>query len=378
MTNKMIGSYSVINGEIEYIGNRIFKKSKLKNILSSLDFKNRISDINSNKEFWEKIVIIDSLLLDALNIFFRKEIGAVHQDIPMLTRAISSPGALGEKKIISDVNPFEIDFFNHRKKIFLSQSSQLYLEAMVLLTDLERVFNIGKSFRNEQSDYRHLTEFRQVEFEGIFNFEQIIQLQENLIKYLINYLVDNARKEILFFINEKDIENLLNTVNLPFLQIEFEEVFKILYKYTGQAEYNKKNFSILDFDAKAEILISQAMGKPNFLFVLHYPMKEVAFYHKVDETNTKAINCDLIFPNYGEVIGAGERIHSKSEYLAKKELFSLNGEDYDWYGELRNRQDIKINSGFGMGIERFLTALLKLPHIGLSVPFPRLSFELYP
>jgi asparaginyl-tRNA synthetase len=375
----MSSIFSIKNNYIHYSGNKHFKGGKLDSLVPKITFRNRISQIQKFPEFWENLLIIDAELQKAINNFFQEQINALQVDIPALTRSISSPGSLGEKKIISDVNPFYVDYFNHSKKLFLSQSSQLYLEAYILMTNIQSVYNIGKSFRNEVSDFRHLTEFRQVEFEGLCNFRDILSIQEDLIKFLINHLIQNVKDELLFFVDQTDLDTLIDLINLPFISITFEDAFMELYKYTGDPKYDKTNYSIRNFDAKSEILLNSSLGKKNFIFVTHYPIKEVAFYHKQDIIDSnKAVNADLIFPSYGEIIGSGERIHTKKEYLFKRNLFDLDKDDYDWYGNMRKYSKNKINSGFGMGIERFVCAILKLPHIGLTIPFPRISSEIYP
>jgi asparaginyl-tRNA synthetase len=135
-----------------------------------------------------------------------------------------------------------------------------------------------------------------------------------------------------------------------------------------------------NFDAAAEVSICELVGKGQPVFVLGYPLKEVAFYHAAQPRHAQfAINADLLFPGFGEIIGCGQRVLTKKDLEKKFALFDFPKNDYRWYGEIRDQRLGKvIHSGFGMGIERFLTSILRLPSVYHATAFPRVSNSLYP
>ena len=369
----MLGPFyaDVEKKQINYRGNKIFLPRE--NILSPQKIgTDRISVLLNQKEIWEALLVIDHYVNHLIIDFFDKH-DAFWVDVPLLTRSISSPGYLTEEhKIITDVRPFKLQYTDSEIEIFLSQSSQFYLEAyLLLLPELARgVYTIGKSFRNEESDFRHLAEFRHAEFEFFGDLEAIISLQEQLILFLLENIISSHYDKLLLFLDEHEIKNMSNW-KPPFLRITFYEAMKELYNLTQDKSYLDGDTA--SFNSFAEIALHQALGENKPIFVLYYPWHDVAFYHAILPKDTSlAINADLLFPGFGEIIGSGERLHTFDDYLLKRDTFDLDPRDYDWYGELR-KVSTATHSGFGLGIERFLTFLLKLPHIKHSVAFPRTS-----
>jgi asparaginyl-tRNA synthetase len=269
-----------------------------------------------------------------------------------------------------------VNFFN--KKTFLSQSSQLYLEFAITNPKINSVYCWEKSFRKERADFRHLPEFTHTEFESNFGFEENLKFQQQYLQFLVKYLIQKCKKEITTFLNEKDIEKLKKFYKLStFKKITFYDAFKLLKQKTKSSKYLKP--TIESFTAYEEILLTQIIGEP--VFVTHYIGNEVAFYHANYPKNPKlVINADFLFPGYGELIGSGERVHTKKETEAKAQYFKLPTKDYSSYIESRDSEDgnPKIHSGWGMGIERFIQAILKLPFIWETKPFPRVDNQNQP
>ena len=247
------------------------------------------------------------------------------------------------------------------------------------MTKFDRVYVVGKSFRNESSDFRHLTEFRHAEYEGFGSLEDILIVQERMIRYLIQELVENCEASLHFFLSDEDFKAL----DLPagqFARVTFDEAFSELYRESKDTKYHPDSVTVASFDAKAEVLLTELVGDAKPVFVTYYPLSEVAFYHAVSPTRpTRAINADLLFPGYGEVVGSGQRVFGRADYERKRDLFRLRPDDYDWYGEIReSEKNTTSHSGFGLGLERFLAAVLKLPTLVQAISFPRVHWAVRP
>lgn len=368
-----IGPYKIKNKNIIYVGNKIFTPlNKVRGFRPPKSLSTRHVQIRKDFEKWEALIKIWDGVFRASNKFMEQK-GVLLFDLPITTRMISSPGAL-TGTISSDVEPFKINFFTN--KTFLTQSSQLYLEFAITNPKLKNVYCFEKSFRREKADYRHLPEFTHIEFESNINFQDNLKFQQEYLQFMINYLIKKHKKEMTIFLNKKNIEELKIFCGLKnFERITFCDAFKLLKKKTNDRKYDK--ITVKNFGDYEEILLTEIIGKP--VFVTHYIEDEVAFYHARDsQDRTLVINADFLFPGYGELIGSGERVRTKEETRRKAEHFKLDIKDYNPYIESRNVSNPKIHSGWGMGIERFVQALLKLPFIWEAKAFPRVDNQNHP
>jgi len=363
-----LGPFEAKNGKISFKGNKVFHSiDDVKNIYAP-DLSQRHMDLVLNGKKWKNLVLIFNGLKTATESFMKQD-GALAFDLPITTRMISSPGALNGT-IPSDVDPFRLNFFG--KETFLTQSSQLYLEFAINISGIDKVYCFDKSFRMEKADFRHLPEFTHIEYEGHTDFGKNIEIQEKYLKYVIKYLCEKCEDSLMFFLTDQDFEELKNLANINrFERITFTEAFELLRKMTNDTKYS--NVSIRNFTAYEEILLTQFFkNKP--VFVTHFIADEVAFYHALDKNNPAlAVNADLLFPGYGEIIGSGERINTRSDTEKKAKHFQLNMNDYRAYIESRDVNNPRIHSGWGMGVERFIQALLKLPFIWETKAFPRVD-----
>lgn len=368
-----LGPYKIKNDKLAYIGNKIFKPlSEIRDIKPPNPLSKRHLEVKNDFRKWSALIRIWDAVFRASNEFMEKN-DVLLFDLPIMTRMISSPGAL-TGTISSDVDPFKIKFFN--KNTFLTQSSQLYLEFAITNPELNSVYCWEKSFRRERADSRHLPEFTHIEFESNIDFKENLKFQQNYLQFVVSYLLENLMKEISIFLWKKDIAELDKLSKIKnFEKITFHEAFKLLKQKTKNPKYEK--VTIKNFGAYEEILLTEIIKKP--LFVTHYIGDEVAFYHAPDSKNSElVINADLLFPGYGELIGSGERVHTREETKIKAKHFKLNMKDYIPYIESRDPKNPKIHSGWGMGIERFIQAILKLPFIWETKPFPRVDGQNYP
>lgn len=367
-----LGPYRIIDKKISYKGNKLYScTQKIKGVRPP-DFSKRHLEIKRDYRKWEALIKIWDAIFRGVNEFMEKRSVSLF-DLPITTRMISSPGAL-TGTISSDVDPFQIKFFN--KKTFLTQSSQLYLEFVITNPKVDRVYCWEKSFRREKADFRHLPEFTHIEFESNIGFKENLKFQQKFLQFLISYLFKNCNKELNVFLRQGEIKELKKFIKLKkFKQVTFHEAFRLLQERTRSKKYNI--VTIRNFGAYEEILLTEIVGEP--VFVTQFIEDEVAFYHAPDPQNPKLVmNADFLFPGFGELIGSGERVHTRDETRKKAKHFKLNFKDYQAYIESRDPKNPEIHSGWGMGIERFIQVILKLPFIWETKAFPRVDGQDHP
>ncbi len=261
---------------------------------------------------------------------------------------------------------FEIKYFD--EKAYLSQSAQLYLEALIF--SLEKVWALTPSFRAEPSKTnRHLTEYWHLEGEAAWlDFEGLLALEEELISYICEFVAKNCANELKILGRNPD--DLLK-ITPPFPRISYDEALKILEKDGMIVPWGK------DLRTEEEEQLMKHYNKP--LIVTRYPKEIKAFYMKEDPNNSKVVLCcDVLAPEgYGEIIGSSERETNldviKNKLIAQGE----NPEGYAWYLDLRRFGSVP-HSGFGMGVERIVRWFCKLESIRDAIPFPRTIKRKYP
>jgi asparaginyl-tRNA synthetase len=302
------------------------------------------------------ILRVRSELIRVLREYFHNN-GYVLIDTPILT------GSAGE----SSGTLFETEYFDFGKAT-LAQTGQLYLEAAA--SALKKVFCFGPTFRAEKSKTRrHLTEFWMLEAEvAFYDSVQNMDLQEDMISYVISSVVDSCSKELKGI--ERDVEPLLK-IKPPFPRISYGEAVEILADKGVPIEWGD------DIGGDEETALSEHFEKP--VFVYNYPKDVKAFYMKPNPEDDRTVLCnDLLAPEgYGEIIGGSQRNDDYDSLLARIKEENLNVEMYRWYLDIRRYGSV-THSGFGLGIERLLAYICKLPHVREAIPFPRLINRLYP
>jgi len=311
-----------------------------------------------SKKQWAIMRIRDEIQSAIMD--FLREQGFVRIDAPILT----SSAAEGTTTL------FEVDY--HGDKAYLSQSGQLYMEAAAMAHG--KVYCFGPAFRAEKSKTRrHLLEFWMVEPEMAWvTFEENLEIQENMVSYIVERVLKNRRNEL--EILERPIE-ALEKVKPPFPRITYDEAIEMLKK-SGDPELEKIEWGE-DFGAPHETYISNQFDKP--VFVTHFPTKMKAFYMQPDPNRPEVVlAADLLAPEgYGEIIGGSERIYDYELLKQRIKEWGLPEEDYQWYLDLRKYGTVP-HSGFGLGLERTVAWIAKLPHIRETIPFPRMLHRMVP
>lgn len=254
---------------------------------------------------------------------------------------------------------FEIKYF--QDKAFLSQSAQLYLEAMIF--SLEKVWALTPSFRAEPSKTnRHLTEYWHLEGETAWQgFEELLNHEEALISHICQHVAKHCKQELKILGRDpKDLEK----IKPPFPRITYDEALEILKKDGMNVEWGK------DLRTLEEEQLMKHFDKP--LMVTRYPKEIKAFYMKDDPENSKVVLCcDVLAPEgYGEIIGSSERETDVNILIKKLKAQGENVENYNWYLDLRRFGSVP-HSGYGLGTERIIRWLCKLETIRDAIPFPR-------
>lgn len=261
---------------------------------------------------------------------------------------------------------FETQYFD--QKAYLSQSGQLYNEATAAA--FGKVYCFGPTFRAEKSKTRrHLIEFWMVEPEVAFaTLEDIIELGQDLIMFILERVLERRKQDL--EILERDTA-LLERITKPFPRLTYDEAVKQLIENGSQMVYGD------DFGAPEETILSRLYDRP--VCVTHFPAKIKAFYMQPDPLRPDlALGVDFMASEgYGEIIGGGQRIHDLELLERRIQEFNLPKEAYEWYIDLR-RYGTFPHSGFGLGLERTVAWICKLPHIRETIPFPRLLYRIYP
>ncbi len=261
---------------------------------------------------------------------------------------------------------FETQYFD--QKAYLSQSGQLYNEATAAA--FGKVYCFGPTFRAEKSKTRrHLIEFWMVEPEVAFaTLEDIIELGQDLIVFILERVLERRKKDL--EILERDTAPL-EKITKPFPRLTYDQAVKQLVEHGSRMAYGD------DFGAPEETILSRIYDRP--VCVTHFPAKIKAFYMQPDpERPDLALGVDFMASEgYGEIIGGGQRIHDLELLEKRIKEFNLPQEAYEWYVDLR-RYGTFPHSGFGLGLERTVAWLCKLPHIRETIPFPRLLYRIYP
>lgn len=260
------------------------------------------------------------------------------------------------------------DFFG--KATNLTVSGQLEAESYALA--FRNVYTFGPTFRSENSNTpRHAAEFWMIEPEIAFaELKDDMNLAEDMVKYIISYVMENAPEEMEFFNNFVDkglFERLENVINSDFGRVTYTEAIEILEKSGEKFDYPVKWG--IDLQTEHERYLTEKVFKKP-IFVIDYPKEIKAFYMRINDDNKTVAAMDLLAPGVGEIIGGSQREERLDVLEDKMEKLGLSKKDYWWYLELRKYGGTK-HAGFGLGFERMIMYLTGISNIRDVIPFPR-------
>lgn len=260
------------------------------------------------------------------------------------------------------------DFFG--KETNLTVSGQLAAETFALA--FRNVYTFGPTFRAENSNTtRHAAEFWMIEPEIAFaDLNDDMELAEDMLKYLIKYVMEECPEELEFFNQRIDkglLERLENVVNSDFAKITYTEAVELLEKSGKEFEYPVSWGADLQTEHE-RYLTEEVYKKP--VFVTDYPKDIKAFYMRLNDDNKTVAAMDLLVPGVGEIIGGSQREERMDVLKSRMAEMDLSEEDYWWYLELRKYGGAK-HAGYGLGFERAIMYLTGMANIRDVIPFPR-------
>lgn len=263
---------------------------------------------------------------------------------------------------------FNHDFFGREAK--LTVSGQLNVETYAMA--FRNVYTFGPTFRAENSNTpRHAAEFWMVEPEMAFaDLEDNMDLAEEMLKYLIQYCLENAPEEMEFFdrfIDNELLARLDTVLKSSFERITYTEAVELLVK-SGQSFQYPVEWGC-DLQTEHERYLAEKVFKKP-VFVTGYPKDIKSFYMRLNDDQKTVAAMDLLVPEVGEIIGGSQREERYELLRARMEELSLPEDEYWWYLDTRKYGTNK-HSGFGLGFERGIMYLTGMKNIRDVVPFPR-------
>ena len=309
-----------------------------------------------------------SVLSMAIHTFFQER-GFVYIHTPEIT-GNDAEGA-GECFTVTTRkdDKYEKDFFG--KHAQLTVSGQLHVEPFALT--YRNVYTFGPTFRAENSNTtRHASEFWMIEPEMAFaNLSDDMDCIEEMIKYCINYCLENAKEEMEFFermIDHDCINRVKAVANSSFKRMTYTEAIEHLQQAKDQFE-NKDIFWGMDLQSEHERYICEKIVNGP-VFLIDYPKDIKAFYMRVNEDNKTVAACDLLVPYVGELVGGSQREERYEVLVDKMKEMGMEQETLQWYLDLR-RFGGCVHSGFGLGFDRMLMYLSGVQNIRDVQPYPR-------
>ena len=347
----------------------------------SFEYLRTVAHLRPRTNTFSAVFRVRSMIAYAIHQFFQKR-GFVYVHTPIIT-ASDCEGA-GEMFQVTtlDLNnvpknddgtvDYSQDFFG--KQANLTVSGQLNVETYCMA--FRNVYTFGPTFRAENSNTtRHAAEFWMIEPEIAFaDLKDDMELAEDMLKYIINYCLENAPEEMQFFnqfIDKELLDRLNHVVNSEFAHVTYTEAVNILIEDSkaGKVKIDNKVEWGCDLQTEHErYLTEQVFKRP--LFVTDYPKEIKAFYMKLNDDQKTVAAMDLLVPGVGEIIGGSQREENYDVLVERMKELGLKEEDYNFYLDLR-RYGTNKHAGFGLGFERAVMYITGVSNIRDVLPFPR-------
>ncbi len=333
----------------------------------SYEYLREIAHLRVRTNSFMAVFRVRSVLSMAIHEFFQNQ-GFVYVHTPIIT-GNDAEGA-GEAFVATTRGDgdYEKDFFG--KKASLTVSGQLHAEAFALA--FRDVYTFGPTFRAEKSNTaRHASEFWMVEPEIAFaDLDDNMNLIQDMVKYCIEYVLENAPEEMKFFNDRIDttlLERLNNLIKTDFQRMTYTEAVDLLMKENDRFEFKVEWGT--DLQSEHERYLSEEVVKGP-VFITDYPKDIKSFYMRLNDDNKTVAACDLLVPSVGELVGGSQR-EERLDFLEKRmKEMDIEKEGLEWYLDLRRYGGVK-HSGFGIGFERFLMYITAMANIRDVIPFAR-------
>ena len=342
----------------------------------SLEYLRTIAHLRPRTNTFSAVFRVRSVAAYAIHKFFNER-NFVYTHTPIIT-ASDCEGA-GEMFRVTTLDmenvpkkdgevDYSEDFFN--KSANLTVSGQLSAETYAMA--FRNVYTFGPTFRAENSNTtRHAAEFWMIEPEIAFaDLNDDMQLAEDMLKFVINYVLENAAEEIAFFnafFDKGLIDRLQGVVNADFGRVTYTEAIEILKKNNCNFEYPVEWGS--DLQTEHERYLTETVFKRP-VFVTDYPKEIKAFYMRLNDDGKTVAAMDCLVPGIGEIIGGSQREERYNVLCERMKEMGLDEKDYWWYLDLRKYGGTK-HAGFGLGFERAIMYLTGIQNIRDVIPYPR-------
>ena len=338
------------------------------------EFLREIAYLRPRTNLFNAVFRVRSVAAYAIHKYFQDN-GYVYFHAPLIT-ASDCEGAgemfqvttLDLDKVAKDGKvDYSKDFFN--KPAALTVSGQLQAETFAM--SYKKTYTFGPTFRAENSNTKtHANEFWMIEPEIAFcDLEQDMDIMESMLKYIVNYVLENCSNEMKFFdsfVEKGLIEKLTKLVNSEFTRIDHKDVITILKEAKVDFEFKPEYGE--DIAKEHEKYITEYFNGP--VFIKNWPKDIKAFYMKQNEDGETVAAVDLEVPGAGELIGGSQREENYDKLVNRMNELGMETEGLDWYLNLRKFGGC-VHSGFGMGFERLLIYLTGVENIRDVIPFPR-------
>ncbi len=343
----------------------------------SMEFLRSIPHLRPRANTFQAVFRVRSLAAMAIHQFFQER-DFVYVHTPLITGS-DCEGA-GEMFQVTTMDlknipltedgkvDFSQDFFG--KPTNLTVSGQLNGETYAMA--FRNIYTFGPTFRAENSNTtRHAAEFWMIEPEMAFaDLDDLLRVEEDMLKYIISYVLEHAPEEMAFFnqfVDKGLLDRLNNILNNDFGRITYTDAVALLEKHNDKFEYPVSWGCDLQTEHE-RFLTEQVFKKP--VFVTDYPKDIKAFYMKLNPDGKTVAAVDCLVPGVGEITGGSQREDNYEVLKARIEELGMNPEDYDFYMDLRKYGSCR-HAGFGLGFERCVMYLTGIGNIRDAIPFPR-------
>ncbi|MDD6762307.1 MAG: asparagine--tRNA ligase [Clostridiales bacterium] len=343
----------------------------------SFEYLRTIAHLRPRTNTFAAVFRVRSLIAYAIHQFFQER-GFVYVHTPLITGSdCEGAGEMFRVTTLDMENPpktedgsidYSKDFFG--KSTNLTVSGQLNVETYCMA--FRNVYTFGPTFRAENSNTtRHAAEFWMIEPEIAFaDLADDMDLAEAMLKYIINYCLENAPEEMEFFnkfIDKRLLDRLHNVVSNEFARVSYTEAVEILKKNNDNFQYKVEWGS--DLQTEHERYLTETVFKRPVM-VTDYPKEIKAFYMKLNDDKKTVAAVDVLVPGIGEIIGGSQREENYDVLVERMNELGLDPKDYDWYLDLRKYGTNK-HAGFGLGFERAVMYITGMQNIRDVLPFPR-------
>ncbi len=343
----------------------------------TLEYLRTIAHLRPRTNIYSAAFRVRSVAALAIHRFFEEQ-GFIYAHTPLISCSdCEGAGEMFRVTTLDMENPprdsegnidYSEDFFG--KSAFLTVSGQLQGEIMAQA--FGKIYTFGPTFRAEKSyTQRHAAEFWMIEPEIAFaDLSDDMELAENMIKYVINYVMEHCKQDIAFlnqFVDKGLIERLTAVASSDFARVTYTDAVKMLEQHNDEFEF--KVFWGCDLQTEHERYLTETIFKKP-VFVTDYPKEIKAFYMRLNDDGKTVAACDLLVMGIGEIVGGSQREERYDVLIDRINELGLKEEDYWWYLDLRKYGGTK-HAGFGLGFERLVMYLTGISNIRDVLPFPR-------